>query len=489
MHGLSPRLEGLLRNGNARARWLLVLLITALPCINLLAFIWGTANTAIIEDQWYFMPMVRDYFAGQFHLYSLWVTHSQHRTPGYKLLFLANAVFFKLDMRLEALLGLATLTACVLLLMRRFRDTLPASVTGPVALLGLTAIALTGFNLNQWGNLVYSLTALAGYAGILCFVWVWLMLDTQLRSGTDPWKTVALNLTLIFSLMSFAAGMGPALIASLLLVPSAIMLLERRVTKGQLRLLGWLAFSSLVCEILYWCTGGIKLTSPHAQQFMTVLLQDPVSALEYLVLAFASSVIPAEAMEKHLHAAGHLLDLLTGAGVICLYATCGYIYLRLRMWKASYLPAFLMAFSAFFIVATLIVRLPSAGLSTSETPRYVLYSQLGFIGCLWVLFHWAGSRSDAGRNAWRALLGPQVFFTGAALLYAFGLAALWAYHPLAVRNNASAVQEVLAGDFRQADWVCLDPKLCNEGWTTLVRYRLNVFSDQPMAGAGGKPQP
>ena len=121
MHGLPPRLEGLLRSENARDRWLLVLLITALPCINLLAFTWGTANAAIVEDQWHFIPMIRDYFTGQFHLSSLWVTHSPHRTPGYKLLFLANAVFFKLDMRLEALLGIAALTAGVLLLMKRFR--------------------------------------------------------------------------------------------------------------------------------------------------------------------------------------------------------------------------------------------------------------------------------------------------------------------------------------------------------------------------------
>lgn len=478
MHGLPHRLEGLLRSGNARDRWLLVLLIAALPCINLLAFTWGAANTAIIEDQWYFMPMIRDYFAGQFHLFSLWVTHSQHRTPGYKLLFLANAIFFKLDMRLEAMLGLVALTGSVLLLMKRFQDTLPPSTPYMTALLGLTAIGITGFNLNQWGNLVYSLTALAGYTGILCFVWVWLMLDTQLRSDAGPGKTAGLCLALLFTLVSFAAGMGPALIVSLLLVPVAIMLIERRASKGTLTLLGWLALCSLVFETIYWFTGGIKLSSPHTLPFMTVFLQDPVSVLEYLVLAFAGSVMPAEAMEKHLHGPGRMLDLLAGVNVICLYAVCGYTYLRLHMWKASYLPAFLMMFSALFIVSTLVVRLPSAGLNTSETPRYVLYSQLGFVGCLWVLFHRACSRNDAGRSPWQSLLNSNTFFMGAALLYTFGLVALWTYHPLAVRNNANALQEVLAGGFQKADWVCLDPKLCNEGRATLIQYRLNVFADQ-----------
>lgn len=479
MHGLPPRLEGLLRSENARDRWLLVLLITALPCINLLAFTWGTANAAIVEDQWHFIPMIRDYFTGQFHLYSLWTSHSPHRTPGYKLLFLANAVFFKLDMRLEALLGIAALTAGVLLLMKRFRDSLPASTPSITGLLGLTAIGITGFNLNQWGNLVYSLVALAGYIGILCFVWVWLTLDTQLRLGAGPWKIAGLGLALAFTLMSFTAGMGPALIVSVLLVPAGIMLIERRAAKSQLALLGSLALCALICELIYWKTGGIKLTNTHSQSFMDVLLHDPVAVPEYLVLAFASSVMPAEALEKHLHGPGRMLDLLVGTGVICLYAACAYTYLCQRMWKASYLPAFLMAFSTFFILSTLIVRLPSMGLATSETPRYVLYSQLGFIGCLWVLFQRAAERGAAGRNAWQALFSPKGFFLGAALLYVFGLAALWAYHPQAVANKATAVQKVLTGDFAQTDWVCPDSKLCDAGRATLMQYQLNVFAGNP----------
>ncbi len=362
MHGLPHRLEGLLRSGNARHRWLLVLLIAALPCINLLAFIWGTANTTIIEDQWYFMPMIRDYFAGQFHLSSLWVTHSQHRTPGYKLLFLANAALFGLDMRFEIMLGTATLVLAILLLMKRFRDTLPASTPYLTTLLGLTAIAIMGFNLNQWGSLVYALTALAGYTGILCFVWLWLLLDTQLRSGTSLRKAVGLSLALAFTLMSFAAGMGPALIVTLLLVPAGDHA-DRAPGRGRSRSCcsAALALSALICELIYWKTDGIVLRSPHSQPFMTVFMQDPVAVLEYLLLAFASSVIPADAIEKHFHGMGHTLNLLTGTGVMCVYAVCGLIYLRMRMWKASYLPAFLLAFSVLFVLSTLIVRLPSTG--------------------------------------------------------------------------------------------------------------------------------
>lgn len=481
MYNVFPRIEGLLRSSHASRRWLLVILIAALPCLDLLAFTWGTANTMITRDQWHFMPMIRDYFTGHFQAFSLWETHSQHRTPGYKLLFLINGALFGLNMRLEIMLGVIALTTSVLLLMTRFLKTLPAGASVGIALMGLSAIAVSGFNLNQWADLIYALTALAGYAGVLCFVWLWLMLDTQLRLGTTPQKMAWLCLALVFTLMAFAGGMGPALIVTLLLVPAAIMFIERRVAKEQLTLLGLLLLCSIVCELVYWETPGIKLTSPHAQSFMEVFMQDPAATPEYVVLAFASSVIPADAMDKHFHGLGHVLNLLTGAGVICLYAICTFGYLRLRMWKASYLPGFLMVFSTLFTLSTLIVRLPSNGLGTSEAPRYVLYSQLGYFGCLWILFHWLAASSPSQPIR----IGALACFTGVILLYVTGLSTLWGFYPYVVHNNGRMVQEVLTGDFPKPDGICPSPELCKEGQATLAQYHLNVFAAEPSASVEG----
>lgn len=489
MYKAPSRLQNLLRSSDARNRWLLVALIAALPCLNLLAFSWGAGNTALIQDQWHFMPMIRDYFAGQLHAYSLWETHSQHRTPGYKLLFLADAAFFGLNMRLEIMLGFAALTGSALLLMRRFQDTLPANTSSGVALLGLLAIALTGFNLNQWADLVYALTAFGGYAGILCFVWLWLTLDTLLRSSASRWQAAYLSLALAFTLTVFAAGTGPALIASLLLVPVGIMLIERRVDKQQLMLLAWLAFCSLICELVYWRTGGMAPLGPVSGSFISVLLHDPRSVAEYLLLAYASSVIPADAMAKHFDGLGQAIDLLAGTCIICLYAACGFLYLRMRMWKQSYLPAFLMAFSTLLILSTLMVRLPSTGVGASEAPRYVLYSQMGFIGCVWILYHGFSRRNPAHATAWRKLINPAACFTVIAVLYVLGLGALWSYYPSTVNNRERAAQEVLTGGLKHPDQICPDLKLCDEGRTTLARYGLNVFSAAPARDADKNPRP
>lgn len=489
MYNALSRPIGQLRNASVRNPWLLVALIAALPCLDLLAFIWGTGNTALIQDQWHFMPMIQDYFTGRFHAYSLWETHSQHRTPGYKLLFLADAAFFGLDMRFEIMLGLAALSLSVLLLMRHFVNTLPAHPTSKVALLGLLTLALLGFNLNQWADLVYALTAFGGYAAVLCFVWLWLMLDTRLRSRTSRWQTAGLNLALAFSLMLFAAGTGPAFIASLLLVPTGVMLMERRAEKRQLVLLGWLALCSLICELVYWKTGGMVSPGPVTQSFAGVLLQEPGSVAEYLLLGFASSIVPADALVKHLHGLGRALDLLVGTGVICLYAVCGYLYLRMRLWRQSYVPAFLMVFSVLLILSTLLVRLPSAGVDTSEAPRYVLYSQLGFMGCVWILYHGFDRWNPPRTRPWHKLISADVCCMGIALLYALSLTALWSYHPAAVDNRGRAAQEVLTGDFKRSDQVCPDPKLCAEGRATLIRYHLNVFDTAPASDTDKNPRP
>lgn len=480
----SARLEVLLA-ADAQSRLRLIALIVALPLANLLAFTWGAANRAIVEDQWYFLPMIQDYFSGRFHLFSLWVTHSQHRTPGYKLLFLLNAIFFKLDMRLETMLGLVALAAGLLLIMWRFQDSLPETASPGIKLLGLLSIALVACNLNQWANLVYSLTAFAGYVSVLCFVGIWLALDTHLRRGGGRYSVMLLSLGVAFTLFAFAAGMGPAFIASLIVIPIAIMQVEGHFKPAAIKLLAWLGLCMAACEALYWGTGGIHLSNPHAPSFLGLTATHPAETIEFFVLSYTASLIPIDAMEKHFPMFGRELGLVVGIGVIGLYAGCGYCYWRLKLWRASYVPAFLMAFSTLFILSTLVARLPTAGVQGSEAPRYVLYSQLGLIGCLWILYLWAAS--DASLGSLRRLAKPAFICGATALLYLVGLVALWSYHPQAVRNKEIAVREVLSGDFGATDWVCLDQALCAEGRATLIRYGLNVFA-MP-AGSGGEPHP
>lgn len=472
----SDRLVGM-PDADAQSRWWPIILIAALPLANLLAFTWDAANRAIIEDQWYFLPMVQDYFAGQFHLFSLWATHSQHRTPGYKLLFLLNAVFFNLDMRLETMFGLAALAAGLLLIMWRFRETLPEATPPATRLLGLLSIAIIACNLNQWSDLVYSLTALAGYVSVLCFVVIWLVLDTRLRRGVNGYGFLLLCLGTAFTLLTFAAGMGPAFVASLIAVPAAAMWAQRRFEPTTIRLLAWVGLYAAVCEALYWGTGGIHLSNPHVPSFLGLATAHPAQALQFLVLSYAASLMPADAMEKHLPVFGRDLNLIVGLGVICLYAGCTYRYCRLRLWETSYVPAFMMAFSTFFILSTLVTRLPTAGVQGSEAPRYVLYSQLGLIGCLWVMYQWCGSDAPSGRL--RHFANPVFIFGATTLLYSLGLASLWSYHPQAVLNKEIAVHEVLSGDFGTTDWVCLDQTLCVAGRKTLQQYGLNVFANQP----------
>lgn len=473
MHDLISGVENRLRNSDAHNRWLTIALIAALPCLNLAVFSWLAADTVVSRDQWYFISMVRDYLTGNLHLFSFWQTHSQHRTPGYKLLFLLNAGFFGLNMRVEVMLGLAALTASVLLLMRRFRETLPTESRTTASWLGLASLAIFGFNLNQWYDTTYALTAFGGYAGVLCFVTLWLMLDTQLRHIGSSLGIASLCLMLAFTLMVFAGGLGPALIASMLGVVVIVMLLEGKLEKTTLVLLAWLALCASTCELVYWGTGGIHIATPHSQPFSQVLVENPSSVLQYLLLSFASSIIPADAMDKHFHGLGHTLNVIVGAGVICLYLGCAWIYLRLRMWKTSYLPAFLIAFSTAFILSTLAVRLPATGLEAATAPRYVLYSQLGNLGCLWILFQWYGSDRHPRRSS---LLDPMSCFTAVFLIYALGVAALWSYYPSAARDVEAGTREILTGDFNHQDWLCPDIQLCRTGRATLVQYRLKPFA-------------
>jgi hypothetical protein len=261
--------------------------------------------------------MVEDWFEGRFALISLWLTHSQHRIPAYKVLFLLDARFFGLNMRLEVMLGTALLALAVFHMLKRFMDAAPEGIPMRRLLLGSALIALLGFSLNQWASLIYGLGALNGFGRIAFFVEFWLLLDICLRREASVFAIIGVCTLLVFTLIAWAGGHGRAyLLASLTTI--ALVILQTGWGQRQLR---WLAISLLVsgvaAECVYWLVGPIPAAQGALSGFLQAVATHPGRAVEYVLMALCNSAIPVAGMEHH--GWPHALTLIIGAGIAMIY--------------------------------------------------------------------------------------------------------------------------------------------------------------------------
>jgi len=462
-----------LRQLTARRPATALMLIAALPLANAAVYAWVSANLVVTRDQWFLLPMLQDYFDGHFHPVSLWLTHSQHRIPAYKLLFLLDAVFLKLDMRVEILLGAAALALAVLLLMRRFRDTSPAGTAPWQVFLGLGGIALLGFSLNQWASLVYGLGALNGFGRVASFVCFWLALDSVLRKGATPRVTLALCGLLLFVLFGWAGGHGPAYIAATLAPVLVALKLDAGHGPRVGKLLGWVMLTALAAEAVYWLAGPLAQIHGSARDLLQAMIRAPWQAVEYAFMAFSSSALPIEGMENH--GFPHALSLVCGVFIAVVYAAAIAGFIRARLWRASYLPAFLMGYALLVIASMFLARFVKEGLENATAPRYVLDTQLGLVGCYWTLFLWRSSKPPVVSSVFERMTAIPVMFGAVLFLEASIAGMIWQHNAYQRELFRQAVEQVHAEDFGQPNWVCPDAALCRAGTEFLKRQRLNIF--------------
>ena len=463
-----------LQRGITRHRLAALSLVAALPLLNAFVYAWVLANRVISRDQWFFLPMLRDYIDGHFHPVSLWLTHSQHRIPVYKLLFLLDAIFLKLNMRFEIMLGCLALGLAVILLMRRFRATAGVASDERFMYLGLAGIAFLGLSLNQWASLIYGLGALNGFGRIAFFVGFWLLLDSALRSGPTPRSIAALCTLLTFILLGWAGAHGPAYIAATFSIPIIALMLEKHGARGGLKLLGSLALCALVAQAVYWLVGPLAPLRGSATEVLQVVIRTPWRALEYIFLALGSSAMPVEGMENH--GFPHALSLFAGALVGAAYLASIVCYIRARLWRASYLPGFLMVYSLLVIASIFFARMLKEGIESASAPRYVLDTQLGLIGCYWTLYSWRAWK-PAGTSLQDRVTAVPVMFGAVLLLEAGVTGMIWQHNAYQRQLFQQAEEQVRTEDFGKPNWVCPNAELCRSGTEFLKKEQLNIFGD------------
>jgi hypothetical protein len=168
------------------------------------------------------------------------------------------------------------------------------------------------------------------------------------------------------------------------------------------------------------------------------------------------------------------------------YATLGWClwrYFRAQLWRSSWVPFMLISYSAAFTLEILVGRYGSGNgvLQGSMVPRYVFDSHLWMVGCAWILgLDWAARGTPLrSRHVAMALLMLLVTLE-IGNLYSVGRRA--PSQARAVAGAQAKLQAVAAGTL-SADalpgWACPNPRLCQQGIATLVKYHLDIARANP----------
>lgn len=438
------------------------------------------AADVVTRDQWHFLAGIDDYYQHGFKLVDLWASHSEHRTPGYKLLFLLNALWFHLNLRLECYIGVLALLLSAVWLYRSYRASLGDGVRPLAAQLGFVVLAAVFFSFNQWILYTYSLSALDSFLGNLAFILCWYYLDRELRrapsQGAFLWIFVPCFLS---ALLVFGEGRGPAVIVATL-VPVALAALYAGHGAGLRRWVacGVLAAISILSQAIYWLVGPTVSYNQSLTKNLLVVFSAPLAALKYLLIMLTSSVATVQITGR----ADDWVLCTVGAVVALLYLAALWLFWSRRLWSRSYMPLFLMGYSALYLASLLVGRFGIHGDADAGAPRYATDLQLGIVGAFWV-FYLAYFHTEAGPRLKALVLVASIGMLG---LQAANAYEVYRFVPFQRAAN-SGFRAFLLSDKADkyvtdppAAFMCPSTDLCAEGTQLLKRYGLTPFQDAAM---------
>ena len=466
-----------LRFDEPRAARAVILGVIGLWTALVLWYIWRLTADSITRDEWRFVEILRHWYAGRFSLADIWSTNtvgSEHRVPAFKLYFLADALWFGLDVRLGCYIGALALGVFALLLYRYFLRTRPAGA-GSFDHYAFLPVAITLFSFCQSHIYTYDLLAMFAITGTMLFGALWMQMDLKLRAPQPAWRYLVFALLLALLLLGFGAGKNPALALATLVLAAGLALQGGKPVAW--KVLAWLTAGALLAELVYFGGGpGSAHKRGGLSDLLDNVLGDLGGAIHYVLHALGAAFITGSGLYSLPEAdrAGRL-DVYGGIVLAAALAALA-VYVWSRGYRRALLPLVLATFTAGYLAELVLGRF-GGGTDNGSAPRYVYTDHLLVVACVFVfadaltILHRSG-KQRAARH----------------LLVALSLGVAWVeihnqrmeFRSIDSQANAQQVAvdaalARLAG--KQVDyprWYCPDQRLCDEDMRFLAEHHLSL---------------
>jgi len=432
----------------------------------------------VTADQWHFLDVISAYYQHGFSFRDVWEGHGPHRTPGYKTLFLLDAIYFRLNLKLEIYAGILALLAMAVMIYFRYRESMRDSVSSEKLQLSFLVIATVIFSFNQWALYFYSLSSLDGFLGKMLYVWLWCYMDKGIRRSLSYEFILKFCLVFLLILLIFGEGMGPAVILVTLIVMLLSGFCSRAWKEHKYRaLIIFTVVTSILSQLIYWEVPPKLPQSAHLFDAMLVVFTQPWGALKYALATLGSSILNTSWFRISSYA--DTAQYIAGVIVIFAYLAAIWLFFRNRMWRKTWLPMLFMLYSVLFLGLLLVGRYGVGDLNSTGAPRYAADLQLGLVGMLWAFYYARYSRQPVAGSWIKSLavastISMLVMQAGSVLLV-IGMA------PFQRKDNLHFVHYLISSQPSDyftnppPQFYCPNPGLCVEGVGILRKYGLRPF--------------
>lgn len=443
-------------------------------------YIVSVRRNTITENQFTYVPLVQKYYEGSLTLADLWFPFGEHRVLGYKLLFLANAIWLHLNSLVEGMLMPLVFWVGSLKLFQRYQRSIGsnASAFQQLAFIPIAFLFAAPSQYAEFANGMIVGLAIGSTLFMVCYILLERVLLTPTRDTRLAYAAVVPTTILLFG-----SGYSTGFAATVLIVSGvAAFLRGRQEKRATVRLLLWVSVPLLTAIAIYMIPwAGSPVGNALLGKNLPWVLMRPIASLKFICLMMASTLL-STAIYAQAKSMGVLVAL--GGLVLFSYGFVMWKFFRDNVWKTQWLPLLLMVHTL-ANVGTVLLGRSRLGEGYSFYPQYVLQTKLGTIGLLWILFDFSRA-SVVTANRTRAVVATVITIS----CQAYSLITEWSVAPFrravfeaglnATLYDEESLFHLAPG--KEANTLLAEPGETQVGLAIAKEYKLSAYSACPTPG-------
>ncbi|WP_227013554.1 hypothetical protein [Paenibacillus psychroresistens] len=331
------------------------------------------------------MNFLGKYYNGDLTFQDLWRGHLEHRTLGYNIIFLLNAIFFHLNTTLEMYFGAFILAITSIILFKNYSRSLHQLGNDKYKQFSSLFIIMLLFSLIQWESIVFSL-GIAEFIKNLFFILTFVYLDLVINFRTRK-NIIVFILFFICSILVFGGGYGPALVLSMIIILIINLFISKSVKFSKnLKLLLYVLFLSSVLFLIYFYhIYEDNMVAEHASisQKISFIFHHFINAIKYVLLSISSSVVGVNVADKYFSLNK---NIIIGTLIALLFVYSLIKFFKTKMYIKTWLPLLFFIYG-FITFGLILVGRFDFGITYGMSSRYVPNTQFAIIGIVWILFY------------------------------------------------------------------------------------------------------
>ena len=341
----------------------------------------ATANVPMMDYWRYIVQFVDKIYHEGVTLVDLWIPQegAAHRAIGMPIFyFLANVKFFGLNTQIEIVLGIVALLINSFFLFFVYLKRMKWESS--IAKCGFVLIALCMFNINQWEILTLEFSL--GFMSRIFLILIGFYLFDTLQKKQGSKLLVAISMLYMFMVACLAGSYAPGALGAIVFVVLAQIFLETS-DRWKLCAQNLMVVIGFIIGIVFFFNDLGGGTGDGAGARLIDMVSDG-SIFRAIFYMLGSSVL-------HVSSAQVTQDFSVyfdiGIVMFILYMIAIFIFFKRKIYKMTYMPIMLMAYTACIILIISFGRIPMYGVNYVTSSRYVCETTLGLAGICWIFLY------------------------------------------------------------------------------------------------------